>query len=50
MITKLGVSTISKDLWYNVAKAKADFGYEPLVPLDQAIAETAAWIKETYLN
>jgi len=50
MITKLGVSTISKDMWYNGAKAKADFGYEPLVPLDQAIAETAAWIKQTYLS
>ncbi|MCP4122786.1 MAG: NAD-dependent epimerase/dehydratase family protein [Bacteroidetes bacterium] len=50
LITKLGVSTISKDMWYSGAKAKVDFGYEPLVPLDQAIAETAAWIKETYLN
>ena len=40
----------SKDIWFNSEKAKRDFGYEPLVSLEDSIHQTAEWIKATYLK
>lgn len=47
-ITKLGVSSISKDLWFTGEKARRELGYEPLYPLDTCIEMTASWIREHY--
>jgi len=50
LITHLAVATITQDMWFRGDKAEADFGYKPLFTLEEAIKETSAWIKTTYLN
>jgi len=50
LITKNAISSLTKDIWFNSEKAKRDFGYEPLVSLEDSIHQTAEWIKATYLK
>ncbi|MFN8596364.1 MAG: hypothetical protein U0559_09310 [Anaerolineae bacterium] len=39
------VASTGRDFNFTHAKATRDFGYEPSVPLEQAIAETTEWLK-----
>lgn len=48
LITRLGVATLSQDFWFSSKKASEEFGYQPLITVDEAIERTAEWIKETW--
>jgi nucleoside-diphosphate-sugar epimerase len=50
LITNNAISSLTKDIWFNSHKAKSDFGYQPLVSLEEAINQTAEWIRATYLK
>ena len=43
-LTRYTVGALSRDLWFTYERAKRDFGYEPLVSLDEARARTCAWL------
>jgi len=44
-LTRYVVASTGRDFNFTHAKATRDFGYEPSVPLEQAIAETIEWLK-----
>ena len=46
MLTRFGVSALSKSRTYSIEKAKRDLGYEPVCGYDAGIAGLAEWISE----
>jgi len=46
LLTRYIVQSTSQDFYFSHAKATRDFGYQPIVPPEQAIAETVAWLKQ----
>jgi nucleoside-diphosphate-sugar epimerase len=40
------VLSTCRDFYFNGAKARRDFGYQPNVSPKQAFEETLAWLKE----
>lgn len=44
LFTRYVVKSTCKDFSFTHAKAARDFGYEPIVPFEQAQAETIAWL------
>lgn len=47
VLTKNAVLTVTRDIWFNSRKAKELFDYEPLFSMNEGIAKTAKWIRET---
>lgn len=45
-LTRYTVASTCVDFYFTHAKATRDFGYEPLVPRQEAIATTLAWLKQ----
>jgi nucleoside-diphosphate-sugar epimerase len=46
LLTRYVVESTSKDFSFTHAKATRDFGYQPIVALEQAQAETVEWLKQ----
>jgi nucleoside-diphosphate-sugar epimerase len=47
LITRYVVASTCRDFSFTRAKAARDFGYEPIVSLEQAQAETIAWLRQS---
>jgi nucleoside-diphosphate-sugar epimerase len=46
LITRYVVASTCRDFSFTHAKATRDFGYEPIVPFEQAQTETIAWLRQ----
>lgn len=44
-LTRYTVASTCVDFFFSHAKAKRDFGYEPVVPAETAFTETCAWLR-----
>jgi nucleoside-diphosphate-sugar epimerase len=49
MITHYIVAATCRDFWFIHDKATRDFGYQPIVSLEDATARTLAWLRDEYL-
>ncbi len=47
LLTRYVVQSTCRDFYFSNEKAKRDFGYRLLVPLDQAYEETRDWLKKS---
>lgn len=46
VLTHYGVSKLNFDFTLDTTRAETDFGYSPVVSLDDGIKETAAWLRD----
>ena len=46
LLTRYVVLSTCRDFYFNSAKARRDFGYQPTVSTEQAFDETLAWLKK----
>ncbi len=46
LLTRYIVQSTSQDFYFSHAKATRDFGYQPIIPPEQAISETVAWLRQ----
>ena len=45
MLSRYTVRSVAQDLTFSYARATRDFGYRPIVPLDEAVRRTVEWVR-----